>query len=141
MSKLIDTITRMRSREELRAVLDAATARDTALANIESNRASKRVMSRFADLKPGMSLFVHHLPRTVSERYKPLFGVPLTVISVRPKLREIEVRAPLRDDAPLSAQIRGPQRVTLRWSVLDRLGVSTEPTPEALAYALKGGDE
>lgn len=142
MSKIIQTIARMRSREELAAILDAATARDTALMNQESARTSKRVMSKYEGIKPGTSLYVHVLPHTVSNEHKAMFGKPLTVIAVRPKKRHIEVRYPT--GIVIGSLNRGPkrtQRATLRWSVLDRLKVSTVPTPEALAYVLKGGEQ
>ena len=133
MSSVIQTIARMRSRDELAEIINAATARDLALANQQSARKSKRVMSRYEGLKPGMQVYVHNVPRKLGNHHKQLVGKPLTVLAVRPKKKEIEIRH--------TSVASKDSRVTLTWSVLDRLKVSTEPTPEALAYVLNGGND
>lgn len=129
--KLIDAIARLRDRETLSRVIDAAEARDATLANKESARLSKRVFSKFVHLKRGHVVYVHaptgeYAPTT----HKALFAKPLTIHKVYPRDRRIEVRVQGLKEA-----------VKLRWSVLQKLRVSETPTPEALEYVLKGGQQ
>lgn len=134
--QIVATISRMRDRAAVQRIANAAEARDTALSDRESARISKRVFSRFESLKKGDTVFIHNLPRAASNKYKDMFGKPLTVTAVHPKNRAIKVvYARTGGMGPLARC-----NVALRWSVLDRLKVSTVPTPEALASLLNKGE-
>lgn len=140
MSKLIQTIARMRNRDELAEIINAATARDMALMQIESDRRAKVVFGKFALLNKGDNLYIHAPPDKVHPGRRWLLGQPLTVVKAMPRNREVMVSGMKIVRSGTQAR-RARVKETLTWSVLDRLKVSTEPTPEALAYVLNGGND
>lgn len=129
IDNLLHAVTNMRDRGGLQRIIHAAEARDAHLLEKESSMASKKFFEKFKHLKRGQTVFVHdaggdYAPTT----HQALFGKPLTVRSVFPRDRRIEVTCP-----GLTGVVK------LRWSVLKRLKVSEEPHPKALQYVLEGG--
>jgi hypothetical protein len=166
--QIIRTIAGMRDRENVQEVREAANQRDLELMEHESYRVSKRVFERFAHLKRGDQVFVHLPAGKLTLLHRWMHGRPLTVWAVHPKNRAIEVRSdeidnvvektgrrvrvtdhwgkPKLDPATgkalwrqVTRTVERPRSYLMRWSVLEKLKVSTKPTPEALAYVLKGG--
>lgn len=135
--QLVATISRMRDHDAVKAIESAAMVRSEELSKKAAHRYSKRIFSKYEHLKKGDQVFIHHLPRSVSNLHKGLFGLPLTVLSVHPRNKQIDVQYPVAFNG--IGNIFSKTR--LRWSVLDRLQVSTEPTPEALAHILAQGDK
>ncbi len=140
MSSVIQTITRMRSREELAEIVKAATARDIALMQIEFDRRAKVVFGKFALLNKGDNLYIHAPPDKVHPSLRWLLGQPITVVKVVPRNREVMVSG-MKVVRIGTQALRKRVKETLTWCTLDRLKISTEPTPEALAYVLNGGND
>lgn len=138
--KIIAAITRMRERADLNRIIDAAEARDSHLGSIESVRKSKLVFGAYQNLKKGDQVFVH--VQQEHGAHKVLFGQALAVLAVQPKNRALKVsyKEPTGPSAVFGSGPRVARVTVLRWSVLDRLKVSTEPTPAALASILRKGE-
>jgi hypothetical protein len=162
---IIKAIGGMRDREVVQAIARAADARDEHLLAQESYRVSVAVFARFKDLKRGDTVYVHAPRGKVDKKRWWMCGRPLTVWTVHQRDRAIEVRTDetIKVQEPtgrtkrvsvrnpngeltsktidIMRTVERPLTARLKWSVLAKLKVSTEPTPDALSYVLKGGQQ
>ena len=128
LKAVIDFISKMRDRDQVKAVISAAEDRECHLAGVEQvrgrNAAWDRLMSH--GIKAGDTVFVH-LPKAPQfEKGARLFGKPLRVVAVRPRKKEIVVSAPgFKGTDTLSAL-----------AAVNQYGISKEPTTEAFSWAL-----
>lgn len=124
--QIVTHIKTMRDRDALSEIIDAAEARDQHLSNIESDERRKRAWSHFSHLRKGDTVFVHEKP---SGTNAALYGQPLTVVDVKPKLKEIVVVK--------AAAARG-EKVKVKLTALMALSykLSEEPTSAAFANSL-----
>ncbi len=127
LDAILSHIDAMRDRDGLRRIIGAAEARDSKLGDIETERERARLWRKFEHLKAGEMVFIHTDPeRTNSQRHKKLWGHALTIREVRPRLKEIIVRAPgSKVDHLLSS------------FTCAKLKLSKEPHPAAFANALR----
>lgn len=141
--KLIATISGIRDRKVLNQIIHAAEKRDSKLASEEYAKKVSAMWERYKHIKAGDLVFTHTPPLMkgfrkrrpdgkydvrfipIHGQYAELWGKPLTVKAVYPRNRSIIVR--------IAGNMKDYELPTY---LLDRLKVSLEPTPEALANGL-----
>jgi hypothetical protein len=125
-NQIIAAIKAMRDRESLSTIISAAEARDSHLANIETELRRKRLWAKFSHIKVGDSVFVHKQPEG---KLAWLWGKQLVVKQVKPRVKEIVIRGGSHgSDVALTA------------FMMDAYKLSLTPTTAAFAHALKGDD-
>jgi len=129
LNTIITHIRSMRDRDGLEQIANAAEARALKLSNIEGKKERARLWKKVErlGLHAGDMVFIHVAPDAQSSRqHAKLWGQPLTVREVRPRSKAVVVRAPGSTlDHSLSP------------FTCERLKLSKEPHPEALANALR----
>lgn len=129
VEKVLAYIARSRDIEGLRRIATKAKERRSHLLAAARKRKRKtdweKVMA--LNLKQGDMVFLHVSPKKMAmPHYDFLWARPLTVVKVKPKKKEVIVR---------------PPRMNMTYALSPRacilLGMSREPTPEALAESLR----
>lgn len=130
--QVIAAIGGMRDREALSQIIWAAEARDNHLSSIESDERRKRAWSHFSHLRKGDIVFVHKEP---GGAMKWLYGRPLRVKRMKPRVKEIVIAGP-------SLRNKG-ERAEYALSALVALDLklSEVATSDALANSLNIGEE
>ena len=134
--KIIAYIKSSRDRGNLQAIINAAEARDSILSNIEGKRTRAAMWEKVMKLglKKGDMVFIHTGPNVSlkdtkgmfsSKKHQNLWGRPLTIKSIKPRKKEIEVK------------IMGLGECKLSPFECASLKLSTTPTAEALAHSLQ----
>jgi hypothetical protein len=127
LDRILAYVRGMRDRDGLKAIINAAEARDSKLSSIDGERERARLWKRFEHLKKGDMVFIHAKPRerNATSQHLKLWAKPLTVREVKVRVKEIVVRAP-------------GSTVDHRLSpfTCDRLKLSTEVCPAALHAGL-----
>jgi hypothetical protein len=129
LKQLLVRIRGMKDREGLRAIINAAEARDSLLSNIDGKIRRREMWAKVEKLglKKGDMVFIHVPPiKGINEKkHQNLWGRSLTVLAVKPRNKEIVV------------QITGLGQTTLSPFECVSMKLSTTPTAEALAGAFK----
>ena len=139
LKKLLIRIRGMKDRDGLSQIINAAEARDSILSNIEGKRTRNAMWEKVMKLglKKGDTVFIHVGAREVgtkgqgstkvfsSKKHENLWGRPLTIKSIKPRNKEIEV------------QIMGLGQTKLSPFECASLKLSTEPSAAALANSLQ----
>ena len=146
LKQLLIRIKNMKDRDGLSSIIGAAEARDSILSNIEGKRTRAAMWEKVMKLGlvKGDTVYIHVGPRPAlknltaasvvkqgvgvftSKKHHALWGKPLTVKAVKPRVKEIAVHA------------SGFGETTLSPFECASLKLSKEPTPEALSHALQG---
>ena len=148
LASILAAIRGSKKRTDLSSIIHAAENRDSKLSNIEGAKERARLWAKFEKqgIKVGDMVFIHTEAKIVERKGKPvmqvymgskhkkIWGEPLTVTKIRPRLKDITVRVPGdTTDHILSA------------FTIDKFKLSLTPSAAALAAGLKkheaiGGD-
>jgi aminoglycoside N3'-acetyltransferase len=129
VEKVLAYIARSRDIEGLRRIYKMAWERRNHLISLARKRRRDEAWEQVKamNLKEGEMVFLHSHPEKHAMRsYTFLWAKPLTVVEIRPRRKEVVVRAP---------GLRMTWALSPRACVL--FGLSREPTPEALADSLR----